>query len=297
MDISARKPSALAFGEVLWDIFPDKSVIGGAPYNFAAHFVLMGGNATLLSAVGDDELGTQTLRLIRHHGVSDRFVSRLPNTKTGVCRVTLDENGMPSYDLSQIGAYDNISLTPELENEIRSGNFDLFYFGTLAQRSKQSRDSLGKILCEYSGNFAEVLFDVNIRQSYYTKDILKAGLWSCTTLKFSREEQDVFPSLGLVPKGCISSEDICSCLSEKYSIPRIIVTLDRDGSFFYDRDEDRIYRSEKPSGTVVSTVGAGDSYSAAFMYSRLSGKTPEKCIGIAARRAAYVVAHTEAIPK
>ena len=132
---------ALAFGEVLWDVYPEKKTLGGAALNFAAHFALKGGSARLISAVGDDTLGQQALCEIQRLSVDTRFVSVLPGQKTGRCDVTLDGNAVPQYDLIPDTAYDRIPA-----EGVDDTRCDVFYFGTLALREGRNTASLRQLL-------------------------------------------------------------------------------------------------------------------------------------------------------
>ena len=277
------------FGEILWDVFGREKKIGGAPFNFAAHAVKMGAEVCFISAVGDDELGNEALKECASLGIGTGNI-QIPDKPTGCAVVTLD-NGTPRYDLVRGAAYDNI-LWPT-ENGSAAGNgdplaADVFYFGTLAQRDPVSRESLKKILERNS--FKEIFFDINIRQDYYSDEIINDSLKRATILKISREEIGVLKIAG-------SPEEICPAVMEKYpNLKFIIVTLDSDGSFVYTGDG-HVIRSPKPKCNVVSTVGAGDSFSAGFMVSLMNGHSVEKCLETATAISTFVCEHQEAIPE
>ncbi len=291
----------LSFGEILWDIFPDKKVIGGAPFNFSAHMARLGARVSLVTAVGCDELGDRTLECIREKNVSDRFVGR-SSYPTGACFVTVDDKGSPSYELRYDMAYDHIRLEDALWDLVERSDFRAFYFGTLAQRHPDSQQTLREILGR--GHFKEIFFDVNIRQNWYGREVLESGLCACTLLKVSREEAGVFADAGLanaVPANFSTKESyyraLCSELSQRYDIKMILLTLDKDGALVYDAAADSVLLSEKPRGKVVATVGAGDSFSACYLYHFLKGDAPEVCLHKAIVLSDYVVGHVEAIPE
>ena len=144
----------LSFGEVLWDIYPDKKCLGGAPLNFAAHFVKAGGEADIITAVGNDSLGAETLEGIRRLGVGTGCVA-VVNAPTGRCLVTLDENSVPTYDLLSGVAYDMIPPPKDC------GDFDVMYFGTLALRSEDNLSTVRRLLERCDGK--TVFVDMNIR--------------------------------------------------------------------------------------------------------------------------------------
>lgn len=285
----------LAFGEVLFDVYGEKAVIGGAPLNFASHMKRLGADSYIMSAVGKDPLGEKALEFIKSVGVSDRFVASFAGVPTGVCNVTLDAQGKPEYELKTGVAYDEIPFSPELAGEISGGNFDLFYLGTLAMRSENSRLSAKRAVENGKGKLSEIFYDVNIRQNFYSRETVEFGLRACTTLKISRDEAGVFEELGIAD-GWIDLSSLCKTISEKYSIPRVIMTLDSDGAMVYLSAGDRIIRSEKPHAEVASTVGAGDSFSAAYMHGILEGKDEEEALCDAITLSSYVVSKIGAIP-
>ncbi|MBQ6183591.1 MAG: hypothetical protein IJK33_06860 [Clostridia bacterium] len=270
------KNTVLVFGEILYDIFGSERKLGGAPLNFGCHFANLGGDAVMISAVGRDGPGTEALAEARSYGVDTSHVafSRKP---TGYCLVTL-KDGAPSYDLVYPVAYDCIRFK-ELPYDAQG-----VYFGTLAQRGGISRRFLWKLL---ENTRAKAFFDINIRQNFYTKSIIDRSLKRCDVLKVSREESGVFKTLGLCRYD--DPEDISKSLAEKYSIGTVVVTLDKDGAFVYEAASGKTIYSRKPQSKPVSTVGAGDSFSAAFFHGMLGGLSTEECLDRAITLSDYVV--------
>ena len=169
----------VAFGEIIWDIYPDERCIGGAPLNFTAHAAQLGAQALLISAVGDDALGVAAREQLRHFGVDDAAISTVSGKPTGQCIVTVDGQNTPHYDLLSDTAYDAIfcDAVP---------NCDAFVFGTLIQRSRYNRRTLQQLL--ENGHFGEVFCDLNIRPPYYDAESVERCLRYATILKVSREE-------------------------------------------------------------------------------------------------------------
>lgn len=277
----------LAFGEILWDVFPDKQVIGGAPFNFAAHFVKNGGEAYLLSSVGKDSLADKTLNEIKNKGVNARFVG-VNNKSTGKCLVTLDENSVPSYNLLDDVAYDYIDTSEALKEY-----FDVLYFGTLSLRSEENFEQIKRLVA--SGNFSEVFVDLNIRQPFSRVEAVKFGVENATILKISDEELPfVTKSVFGEEMGIEESAKAIAKLNFKLKI--LIITQGAKGSFALNCVNNKKYSVGGKKVECVSTVGAGDSFSAAFMSSYIKTKDMKESLDIATKVSAFVVTKTEAIP-
>ncbi len=271
--------NVLSFGEILWDVFDGKKQLGGAPLNFAAHFVKLGGDADMISAVGDDTLGDEAIDEVKSHGVGVEYVARV-QFPTGRCNVTL-VGGSPSYDLVCPVAYDTIPLCDT------SRKYDALYYGTLACRSKDSLQTLDCLLKRK--DIKEHFFDVNIRQNYYTPELLDHLAGYATILKVSREEIGVF--------GNGEPLAVANMLLDKYAnLNAIALTLDKDGAVFIRRGHKPVY-SQKPTGKVVSTVGGGDSFSACLLHDLMSGKCDADAVKRAVTLSDYVVTQLGAIPE
>ncbi len=291
----------LAFGEILWDVYEDKSIIGGAPLNFSAHLSKLGAAAYAISAVGNDSLGEKTLSTVKDLGVKTDYVFTDTGYPTGTCTVTCSNEGQPSYKLAENTAFDNIVLKEADIDKIKAHDFDAFYFGTLSQRNATSNAALGEILAKCS--FSEVFCDLNIRPNCYTAQSIENCLKHSTILKISREEHPVLLQYGFSSLRKAEQQDpldfykaLCADLARNYTINIIIITLDKDGAIVYTRQDDRLYVSEKPKNKAVSTVGAGDSFSACFLYNYLKGTGLTDCISRAVTLSDYVVAHYAAVP-
>ncbi len=273
----------LCFGEILWDVFPEEKKIGGAPLNFAAHLVKNGVDSAVFSAVGKDALGAEATAIIKKLGIDTAYIAEVQE-ETGVCLVTL-KDGIPDYNIKLGTAMDAI---PALE---LTEQFDALYFGSLAQRSMTSRAALQALLAAHE--FKDVFVDINIRQHYYDREVLESSFAHATILKMSREELGVLKETGIC--AAESFEEICAQLSARYPrLRQIIITLDSDGAYVYENGKQ--YYSQKPNCTVVSTVGAGDSFSATFLASVLKGEGTECALTKASKVSQYVVTQLGAVP-
>ena len=287
-----NRPSVLVFGEIIWDVYPHKSCIGGAPLNFAAHFVREGGRAALLSAVGRDHLAAPALEFLQNNGVDTRFISAV-DYPTGRCDVTLSAAGIPSYFVVPDVAYDHIPADPSLPATAAAEGYDLLYFGTLAQRG-ESRLALEALLRK--GAFREIFCDVNLRPDCYDAGSVANCLEQATILKISDEEEPLLRAIaGYLPEDR-AVEDAPDALFARYGqLNAVVLTCGERGASLYRRGEAPLHIPATPA-TVVSTVGAGDSFGAAFLYHTLSGNDPLCSLQAAADRAAFVVAHADAVP-
>jgi fructokinase len=262
--------------------------MGGAPLNIAAHAALYGFESYLISAVGDDDLGKDALDNVTRLGINADFVSTRADIQTGRCIVSLDDAGMPTYKIDEAAAFDEISApaTPLLD-------FDVLCFGTLALRGEDNVRTLGKIISD--GSFGELYADLNIRAPFYSSRSIEFCLKTATIVKISDEElPTVATSLGIE---YTTPDSVARELSHRFpNIRLLVITLGEKGSFCIDTSEGRVYRAAAQKATVLSTVGAGDSFGAAFLASYISTHDIPKSLHVASCVSAYVVTKTEAIP-
>ncbi len=275
---------AVCYGEILWDVFGEKKTIGGATFNVAGHFSRLGDTSYMISAVGDDELGRETLSAITKIGVDSSFVNTVCY-ETGKAYVTL-LNGSPSYSFNTPSAWDYIALSEKEEKKLFSENWDVFVFGTLSQRGETSHETLQKILKSIKAK--HFFFDVNLRLNYYSKKIIDEGLEKATILKVNDDEEKVILSLF-----SLSSLDELFVLYNNLSM--IILTRGADGSVIMTRGDK--YTSKPKKVEVVDTVGAGDSFSASFLHYLISGESIPSALEKATLVSSFVVQHCGAIPE
>lgn len=278
---------ALVFGEVLWDIYPDSEYIGGAPLNFATHFLKCGGESWIVTSVGNDILGNKTIDEIKKMCINTEYIT-YSDKETGKCLVKLDGNQIPTYNLLDNVAYDFIK-----KPYIKENLFDVLYFGTLSLRNENNGTILSQIISE--NEFNEIFVDVNIRPPYYNKDVVNYACENATILKISEEE---LPVVGECIK--CKAEDITECaqiIGDKFEkLKIVIITKGEKGSLVYDCQNKKNYSHEAEKVAVVSTVGAGDSFSAAFLSVFLQTGDIEKALNFSTKISAFVVSQKEAIP-
>ncbi len=279
----------LSFGEILFDVFDGESKIGGAPFNFAAHAARRGAESYLVSAVGFDALGDLAVKTAERYGVNASYISRSEKYGTGVCRVTLDGRGIPHYELLYPSAYDDVKI----DADITAQDFDGLYFGTLALRDEQNRLAVKSLTAR---GFREILVDVNVRRPFFNSDALNLAVSSATILKISDEElSTVMTALfGSTAESLTAAARQIGAAFK--NIKLVIITKGADGSIVYDAQSGEFFGCAAVKANVVSTVGAGDSYSAAFFVDYLNGVSVPECMERASAVSAYVVSHLEAIP-
>jgi len=279
---------ALIFGEILWDIIEGKKYLGGAPFNFAAHCIKCGMQSSIISNVGKDELGQEVLKAVKQLGVNSTYLGVLPDYPTGTVDVFLT-NGQPDYTIHEEVAYDFITSVPI--EELRKSQFDIFYFGSLIQRSEISRTSLREILENIT--FEHVFYDINIRRSFYSKGIIEYSLRHCTIFKINDEETTIVSKLlyGML----LPLETFAFKIALDFNIPTIIITAGENGCYILA--DGRITHVPSKKVDVQDAVGAGDSFSAAFMGIFTATKNPILSAQIANKIGGYVATQRGAIPE
>ena len=278
----------LSFGEILWDCYPEKAVIGGAPLNFAAHLAKHSENVYMLSALGNDTLGKKALEKVKSWNIGTEYITLYNDKTTGRCDVTLDENSVPSYHLLDDVAYDYI-ICDNIPNE-----FDILYFGSLALRNEFNRKSLEKLLSK--NNFSDIFVDINIRPPFYSEDTVQFAVSNASILKISDEELPRVCELLNIKNTC-DYKEVAVRLSEQFpTLKCIIITLGNKGAYALDCKKKEEYSCGCTKVDEVSTVGAGDSFSAAFLHKFLNKTDIKACLEYASKVAGFVVSRLEAVP-
>jgi fructokinase len=280
----------LAFGEVLWDIIKGKEYIGGAPFNVASHLAEMGADSAMVSAVGKDDRGVRALKAVREKGVIDKFIIAHTHLPTGIVAVELDSAGKPTYDIREGSAWDSIELSDSQMKAIETAEWDIVAFGSLAQRTERNRKTLAQVLAAASPK--EIFCDVNLRLDYYSKEIILQSLEHASILKLNDEEVPVISNL-LYGKEILDC-DFCAKMAEDWSIHTTAITRGKDGASVCRGDH--YIHVPVIDVSVVDTVGAGDSFSAAFLFGLFYTDDIEKAANLAALVSSFVASESGAIP-
>lgn len=270
----------VGIGEALWDVLPTEKKLGGAPANFAYHAGCLGYDALAISAVGRDALGDEILDVLRQKNL-EHLMPRV-DYPTGTVQVTVEEKGIPSYEIKQHVAWDHIPFTSEMEAIARECR--AVCFGSLAQRSPESRATILRFLDAVGPDCLKV-FDINLRQQFYTRDIIEESLRRCNILKINDEELDIVsPMLGKDKHQLITD----------YQLSMLVLTCGTEGSYIITPEEESFLPT--PKVEVVDTVGAGDSFTGAFVASLLSGKSIREAHQKAVDVSAFVCTQAGAMP-
>lgn len=279
------KKVIVGIGEILWDMLPSGKALGGAPANFAYHAMRLGEDGWAVSAVGDDALGHEILDLVESKGLN-RIIS-VTDKPTGTVEVELDERGVPTYNIMEDVAWDNIPYTPEMEELAKRA--DAVCFGSLVQRM----NSRGSVLSFVRAMRPDALkvFDINLRQHYYSREVLEESLRLSDILKINDEEIRIVAGMfGL------GDDDAAACRSliATYGLKLVILTRGAEGSEVITADE--VIPQSVGHVDVVDTVGAGDSFTAAFVVAYLRGDSLADAQRLASETASYVCSRKGAMP-
>lgn len=280
----------VGMGEALWDVLPEGKKIGGAPANFAYHVSQFGLPSRVVSAVGNDPLGREIVENFTSKGLN-HLIEEVPYP-TGTVQVEIDPAGVPQYDIKENVAWDNIPYTARLE--ALAGQTRAVCFGSLAQRNVVSRDTINRFLDAMPQTADSlVVFDVNLRQGFYTKEILCNSMKRCNILKINDEELVTVSRMFGYPG--IDLQDKCWILLGKYNLRMLILTCGINGSYVFTPGN--VSFQPTPKVEVADTVGAGDSFTAAFIASLLKGKSVAKAHALAVRTSAFVCTRKGAMPE
>lgn len=276
-------------GEALWDVLPEGKKIGGAPANFAYHVSQFGLESCAVSAIGDDALGLELLENFKEKNVT-YHIDTVPYP-TGTVQVQIDQAGVPQYEIKENVAWDNIPYTAKLETLAERCN--AVCFGSLAQRNVVSRNTINRFLDAIpEENNALVVFDVNLRQGFYNKEILCNSMKRCNILKINDEELVTVSRMFGYPG--IDLQDKCWIMLGKYNLKMLILTCGINGSYVFTPGN--VSFLPTPKVEVADTVGAGDSFTAAFIANILKGKNVAEAHRKAVEVSAYICTQPGAMP-
>lgn len=277
----------VGLGEALWDVLPDGKKLGGAPANFAYHVGQFGMKSVAISALGEDKLAEETVAALEEKKLN-YLMPRVPYP-TGTVQVELDDDGVPTYDIRENVAWDNIPFTPEVEDVAR--HCRAVCFGSLAQRNVVSRDTINRFLDATPDDCLKI-FDINLRQNFYTKEVIQESVRRCNVLKINDEELVIIGRLFGYPGLDISNK--CWLILGKYNLDMLVLTCGVNGSYVFTPGG--MSYQETPHVEVADTVGAGDSFTGTFCAAILRGLPVKEAHRLAVQVSAYVCTQNGAMP-
>lgn len=279
--------NVIAFGEVLWDVFGEQKKLGGAPANFTYHISRLGTFAQLISGVGKDELGDEIIYQLTSKLINTRNI-QVGEYDTSLVEVSLNENKEATYTIHENCAWDHIALTDTQLDLVKDA--DLFYFGTLSQRSQETQDTLYELL-KHKKEGCKVVVDLNLRQAYYSKELIERTLEQGDLIKVNEDEIVVLQQLFDLDSDIHTG---CKELINRYNIEAIVMTLGEAGSKVITREQ--IINQKAKTIQVVDTVGAGDSFFATVCYGYLKGEPWDIVLEHATEVSAYVCTQKGGMP-
>jgi fructokinase len=282
-----KKYKVAGIGEVLWDQLPQGDVLGGAPANVAYHAGQLGAESYIISAVGKDDPGNEIISRLSAKGIN-LLISRVAYP-TGTVKVTLDSQGVPDFEITKDVAWDHIELTNESIKIAKQ--LDAVCFGSLAQRNDVSHHAIVRFLNLVPENALKI-FDINLRQNFYDKQLIDESLKISNILKINDDELLIVSKL-FEWKG--DEEYICRKLLDNNGLKLLAYTCGTNGSYLYSADEKSFLKT--PVVKVKDTIGAGDSFTAALMVSLLNGNTLSQCHALAVDISAFVCENDGAMPE
>ena len=282
-----QKRMIVGLGEALWDVLPEGKKLGGAPANFAYHAGQFGLDTIAISALGEDKLAEETIDALKEHNLN-YLMPRVPYP-TGTVQVTLTGDGIPTYDIKENVAWDNIPYTDEMKAIAK--NARAVCFGSLAQRNVVSRENIHKFLDDTPEDCVKI-FDINLRQQFYTKEVIKESLQRCNILKINDEELVLIGRMFGYPG--LDIENKCWLILGKYNLNMLVLTCGTNGSYVFTPGQMSV--QETPVVEVADTVGAGDSFTGSFCAAILNGKSVAEAHKLAVAVSAYVCTQNGAMP-
>jgi len=281
-----KKKTVVCYGEVLWDIFPTKTKPGGAPMNVAYHLRKFGVNSRMISRVGNDEAGEKLLSLLTQWSIPTENCQIDKTYETGKVIATVLPGNEMSYSIHSPVAWDYIESDSINDNIVSEA--DAFVFGSLVTRNETSRETLYKLIEKSKFN----VFDINLRQPFYSTETIEYLLNKCNLLKLNESELELI--ITWFSKEDLEEQSAVRFLQHKFNIDEVIVTKGGEGASYYNLNE--IYSFPAFKVTVKDTCGSGDSFLAAFLAKKLENAEPQTCMLYATALGAYVATNEGACP-
>jgi fructokinase len=290
MSENTHTPPAVGLGELIWDLLPAGRRLGGAPSNFAYISRLLGADAAVATRVGRDALGREALERLERTGLSARYVQQDDEHPTGTVGVTIGAGGEPHFNVNENSAWDYLEWTREW-GDLAAGA-GLVCFGTLGQRHVKARETVARFL-EATRPGALRLFDVNLRHSFFTPDMLARSLALATVVKLNAEE--LAAAASMLDLDASGELETARSLLRRFPPELVAVTRGARGSLLVTRDSADEHPGF-PAPRVADTIGCGDAFGAALAHCLRRGATLALTNVVANRLGAWVATQEGATP-
>lgn len=276
----------VCFGEVLWDIFPEGSRAGGAPFNVAYNVHKMGIDVNMLSKIGNDELGKKLTDQIKSWEISTDYIQVDEKYPTSTVIAKIDKHNEATYEIINDVAWDFIEFLPEHKELV--SNAEAFVFGSLSARNEKSKETLLQLL-----EFAKLkIFDVNFRPPFTEVELIKTLLQKADIVKMNKAELKQI--LEFIGKEYNNEEESVAFLQNHFDIKEVILTKGSKGAKYFVGDKN--YSFEAVPITVADTVGSGDAFLSGFISKRIKNENPEEIIKQAISLGAFITSKSGACP-
>ena len=289
-DPATKQRTVVGLGELLWDLLPSGKQLGGAPANFAYISSLFGNRGVVASRVGADTLGNAAVEKLAMLGLEDAFVQRDPSHTTGTVEIEIDDHGQPTFTIVESVAWDHLECTPDWQ--MLAAQADVVCFGSLAQRSPDSRGAILHFLKATRGDALRI-FDVNLRQSYFAREVLTESLTLADVAKLNDAELPVVLSTcGLPVRNELENARV---LRQEFDLDLVCVTRGVHGSLLLSESESDAHPGYKV--TVSDTIGAGDAFTATLAHLFAQGASLPSMNTVANRVGSWVASLPGAMPR
>ena len=282
----------LSTGEVLWDVVEGKEFLGGAPLNFSVTSRRLGNPVSLLTGVGDDELGRKALRQIDMHGLNTDLIQIAREVPTGTAQVTLDKSGSATFQIGRPAAFDVLNVGPGLIERCQALLPDWIYFGTLANAHAANEELLYSLVEHLQP--VNCFYDMNLRDGHWNLPLIERLSALATVIKLNDAEAEQIFDLKF-PKQPFTLRRFCERWSEAFEVQQICVTMGSAGCALYSDDVFRTFGGY--SVDVVDTVGAGDAFAAGLLYGLDLGWSPSRIASFANALGAMIASRRGATPE
>ncbi len=286
-----KKFKTIGLGEILWDVLPEGKKLGGAPANFAYYVSKLGQIGIVASRVGNDSLGKEILESMEKLNLNKKYIQIDPNYPTGTVCVELDSNGQPNYTIHKKVAWDYLNFNDSWEHLAMKA--DVICFGTLAQRSSESKNTISEFL-KSARSEAIKLLDINIRQNFYSIEAIEESIKISNILKLNTDELKIIRDLFTYSNNK-NEIDLCLELINDFKLDLLCLTRGENGSLVLNSKE--YYEHPGYKVSVSDTIGAGDAFTAAMIVQYLKGKTLREISDLANRLGSWVASQSGPTPE